>query len=536
MHDPEPIAVPEEIQDVICWSTLSEFQKSVIKQRVEGVTYREIVFEGRSFYNRQISAALRNAALGVFYNPDEFIGIPYLNSEDMNMLVHEITDAWQNGTPYDSFGAIDAAYEYRLERYAKGVDFLTRIKSNDLADTLLEKKFDPPTRSWIHSLVKQTELYLRDRRNIKLSRITACAKTIFVDFFTSFGGWIRAVSPLLFFAADETMLDVVISTKVLVPGEMREAITPTVDQFPHISVMCAHSIMGPVLPPFMIFPDLTKLPQELTDLVDSGQIDVASAPSGYMSRDTFLFWVFNFINQIEVYRKTLPDEVAGNRGLLILDGHSSRACPIGLRLLHMSKFDVLIEPSNTSHVIQQFDVGLAAPMKSKFKDVFHLQERKDREGYQTNNARIRRHAAIAVISAWSCASTLSNRLSAAKATGMYPYNPEVVYNSRFVTVPTQLQQERQNERDERRHRGIDINSKIISDPVNVDAIIEKLKQNNKFVHLCNPPTKEDGSLLNYCEMINCYLKNVHNDSRMLSPIRPKLKNDGTFQKFGASKN
>ena len=77
--------------------------------------------------------------------------------------------------------------------------FLERIKNPDLALDIWDTRFTPPTRSWIKNLINKTYLHLHDRRIIKYQRLTACSRTIFVDFFLKFGGYISAISPFLFF-------------------------------------------------------------------------------------------------------------------------------------------------------------------------------------------------------------------------------------------------------------------------------------------------------------------------------------------------
>ena len=528
----EDIELTEEIQKLLCISELTNLQKSVIKQRLDKKPYREIKWKDKMLYTRQVSAALKNASLVFPYDIGGSGGDhPYLNDFDLNQLAEDIQDEWQHGHHTDSYGALDMAFESRMERYEIARHFLERINSPDLACEIWASRFRPPTSSWIKKLILKTQLHLRDRRVIKYQRLTACSRAIFIDFFLKFGGYISAVSPLLFFAADETMLETELHTKILVPVDVREAISADLEQFPHISVMCCHSVSGKVLPPFMILPEIQKLPDELKDLAESGLIDIASAPSGYMNRDLFLFWSIIFINEVNEYRKKLSEEVADNKGLLIVDGHSSRGCPIALRLLYLAGFHVIVEPANTSHVIQQFDVGLAHPFKTAFKDKFHRLERADAEGYPSIIARLRRHAAITVISAWESASCLSNRLSAAKATGMYPYNPQVIYDSRFVTNPTPEQFERQEIRDIRRQRGIDISCKMISDPEVIGYIISKLSDNPRFAHLCMSPLQENGQPFKFSDIAAFYLTNLHNNSRMLSTIRPVPPRDTVYIKF-----
>ena len=69
---------------------------------------------------------------------------------------------------------------------------------------------------------------------------------------------------------------------------------------------------------------------------------------------------------MSLYRQTLQANIRSHRALLILDGHASRECPIGLLLLRNAKIDVLTLPGHTTHVTQMFDVILASPLKTEY--------------------------------------------------------------------------------------------------------------------------------------------------------------------------
>lgn len=87
-------------------------------------------------------------------------------------------------------------------------------------------------------------------------------------YFELYHPFLQRASPLLIFGADETMLETLLETKVIVPNDVVEAIAAEVENFPHISVMCCHSIYGAVIPPFMILPTLNQLPDDLKILAD----------------------------------------------------------------------------------------------------------------------------------------------------------------------------------------------------------------------------------------------------------------------------
>ncbi|KAK8861120.1 hypothetical protein M9Y10_012815 [Tritrichomonas musculus] len=110
---------------------------------------------------------------------------------------------------------------------------------------------------------------------------------------------------------------------------------------------------------------------ELKIYTESGQIDIGCAPAGYMNSDAFLLWSITFINHLNVYRLKFSSSIQNFKAVRILEGHSSRGCPLDLYLLTKANIEVIIEPANTSHIIQMFDVVLALPFKSTFRLIFH---------------------------------------------------------------------------------------------------------------------------------------------------------------------
>ena len=285
---------------------------------------------------------------------------------------------------------------------------------------------------------------------------------------------IERTPPFLIFGADETMLETLLNSKVIVPEGVSEAIVAQLEEFPHISVICCHSIYGDALSPFMILPTITALPDELKIFADSGQIDIACAPSGYINRDCFLFWTITFINHLNMIRMKLPSEIRNVRAALFLDGYSSRGCPIALELLDRANVEVIIEPANTSHIVQMFDVYLASPFNNHFRQIFHNLEKNDKIEFPTIISRLRNHAPQAIISAWAMASNLMNRIKSAINTGIYLINIRVVLDSPFIINLTNEQRAHQEKRDKRRKAGLDINCKILTNPDMIEIISEKV--------------------------------------------------------------
>ena len=131
-----------------------------------------------------------------------------------------------------------------------------------------------------------------------------------------------------------------------------------------------------------------------------------------------------------------------------------------------------------------FDVWLVSPFKTFFRQTFHKLAKKDRTYFPTIRSRLRNHAAIAIISAWTAASSISNRIKAACKTGIYPLNLEVVLRSRFIFNLTDEQRARQEKRDQRRMASLDINCKILTQADMIIKIKAKVSQQKRYEHLC----------------------------------------------------
>lgn len=67
----------------------------------------------------------------------------------------------------------------------------------------------------------------------------------------------------------------------------------------------------------------------------------------------------NFVSEIKMKRLTWPKEIRKKKVLLIVDGHSSRSNPNSLKLLRENDIELLILLAHLTHLLQQFDVGIA---------------------------------------------------------------------------------------------------------------------------------------------------------------------------------
>ena len=197
--------------------------------------------------------------------------------------------------------------------------------------------------------------------------------------------------------------------------------------------------------------------------------------------------------------------------LLIIDGHSSRACPLALLLLRKASIDVLILPSHTTHVLQLFDVGLVSPLKTAFSPLFWkvLKEAINNQQLPTNAPKLRYSAVMGFLDAWKVTYTHKNCLSAAKAVGLYPFDLQAPKQSVFVRDLTQAEQNAFNKR-QRRNVGRLANANFIV------SMASEIVMRAKFAHLCN---LQEYMRMRYSEVL-CIVLERHDNALLLTRVPP----------------
>jgi hypothetical protein len=189
-------------------------------------------------------------------------------------------------------------------------------------------------------------------------------------FYTQFDEFIQSFSPRYIFVADETMVDAAKGAKCITPrgGSL---ITVDFKHFPHVSAMCANNLTGIIIPPFMILPHDASAMHEFDDIVAANRAWICMTQNACQTRKSFLILTICFCNWLIVHRITNQMTAENSDCLLIVDGHTSPACPLALEIFRYFRIHALALPSHPSHICQFFDVGLANVLKRAIKS--HLQ-------------------------------------------------------------------------------------------------------------------------------------------------------------------
>ena len=360
----------------------SDNQRQIVTLKLEGNTYSQIqnimsFRTGRAVYAHHISLCLSRSALGYKWDFGIEVGnLAYLCPSDMKMLSEIVENAYQEGSALDTMEVLDEATKLKGQRLEKGLSFLSQINSNALAQRIADQTVFTPSRTWLNSVLADLDAHIRKRQLIDSRRLEAASYETIERFFLVYSRISNRIPPALLFTVDETMLDTTLRQKVVVRSGIQSVVEQGFPNMPHITGMMACNVFGQGPPPLIIFKDLRCLPDELKMFSDSHEAWFSSTPSGYMTKDMFVFWTLCFINWLSHFRLTLSSHLHNSQALIILDGHTSRENPLAMALLKKARINVLCLPSHTTHVLQIFDVSLASPLKRIFGTVFKKELKK----------------------------------------------------------------------------------------------------------------------------------------------------------------
>lgn len=499
--------------DLVNREHFSEIQIFIIQNRLKDdfMTYEELsasILEKFAFkmHDTTTQRVLKRSALNLRWTPRDSKGgsYPYLCDEDMAELESFTKDMANSddGNVY-ILDFLEKARELREKRLAKAIQFLMLCHCPKIAESIVYYENTEPSRSWINEVVEKLSIRLQKPIYIDVDRRDACSRDRLVNFYLKFKTIISETPKCLLFGADETMMSTTYRGKILLPDDDEpHSILKNEFKVPHITALCVHNVIGVHPPPFIILPGIQHLPAELNEFAESGRAWFSSSTSGWMTRDLFFLFAIHFINWLSQYRTTLSASLRDLRALLIMDGHTSRECPLALLLLRNAKVDVLIIPGHTSHVTQMFDVVLASALKSTYTKILNQMLKKSDTAKEitTYTGKVRYLAVFSFITAWDSVCTLSNCERAAAKCGYYPFNENAITTSVFVEIFSEereaLYQEKMNQRTR-----LDINSKIITDPDNLREIAEMISKSPHLAHLI------PGAIpMRYTEIINMSVK------------------------------
>lgn len=177
----------------------------------------------------------------------------------------------------------------------------------------------------------------------------------------------------------------------------------------HCTLMGCYSTTGTFIPPFFIYQG-KRIPQGIIDEAPEGSV-VGVSESGWMNEDLFYKWLGHFNDSIPPARPAL----------LIVDNHESR---FSLRIIQYCiehQLSLLLLCPNATHLMQVGDVSIHAPFKRELREQagIFLHE-------HPHTSITKYHYAEIIKPAYMKAFSPINIQSGYKATGIHPFNPDII--------------------------------------------------------------------------------------------------------------
>jgi hypothetical protein len=234
----------------------------------------------------------------------------------------------------------------------------------------IELPADSIHRHWLYGFVaRHPQLKIGKGSTLEHDRRNSCTPTAINEYFDVLEELMakNEYPPSMIANFDETMIDSSKSRpKVVTSKECKIAYSAENDALPHITLGVTIFADGSHAKTLVIYPNV-YLPAEVDEssLAQEKNLLYAGQEKGWINSQIFE----------EYCRKVIINEFASRaehfppnqRGLLLLDGHSSRANPDLLELLKSKGVDVLTFVSHSSHVLQPLDVLVFGEFKKQLR-------------------------------------------------------------------------------------------------------------------------------------------------------------------------
>jgi hypothetical protein len=183
-----------------------------------------------------------------------------------------------------------------------------------------------------------------------------------------------------------------------------------------LACICAD---GTHLPPALIYQSASSSIQDSwlqAFKPDDHRVHFASSPSGWTNNDLSLAWLK------QVFDRSTKLKAGRSYRLLILDGHGSHLTMDFIEYCDRNRILLAIYPPHSTHTLQPLDVVMFKPLSSAYSaEVAAFMERS-----QGLTSMTKRDFYPMFIAAWEASFKEATILKAFEATGLSPFNPEVI--------------------------------------------------------------------------------------------------------------
>lgn len=359
-------------------------------------------------------------------------GESYLSAINIVKFLQIINDAAVDVNCISTYLAQSVATSLRESRIKRAKLILVACGNPKLAARI--KRCEAPDLSWLKKFSEANGISVTNPQYLEEARRMFCDEKAISAFFEKHSTNLER-DPRLIWNMDETMVSSNKKFKVLIrKGHLPITMSP--GKLPHVTACISINGDGGKLKPLVILPNKATL-KGLEDFTN--YFYFASSNSGWMNKDIFLMFSLIFVSEMQHYRLLLPSAIRNAPILLLVDGHKSRINYAAAAILRIFNIDLIVFPGHCSHVIQPFDVAVASPLKSAFKEAM-LKYNMTIEPCDILKKKctrdVRKMVLSCLLTAIDQSCTHSNIKSAFRKSGIIPISKEVALSSDFTMVDT----------------------------------------------------------------------------------------------------
>ncbi|TIA33351.1 hypothetical protein D6C78_07615 [Aureobasidium pullulans] len=303
-----------------------------------------------------------------------------------------------------------------------------RLSVRQVVDWILEQDTQGFTPSHARTREMATRILRMNvvGRPIEAARINGTHPEAIQEFYLLYEDIVRRfnIQPCNTWNMDEhwTAVGVCTNSYVLASSSQRRSYVKSPESREWVSIIEIVSPAGGFARPLVIFKDTA--PQTTHFPTDTPDWLYTTSENGWTTNSKGISWLYD----IFIIPETQPKD--GQWRLLIMDGHGSHTSTEFLWICKQNKVHLLFLPANTSHVLQPLDLGVSAPLKSRYRSQTVALASLD-DALPIKKQRF--------VTCYNLAlkKTFTPRLlrTGWQAAGLYPFNPSKGPNSSQVQAP-----------------------------------------------------------------------------------------------------
>ena len=277
-------------------------------------------------------------------------------------------------------------------------------------------------KDWLNGFCKRQNLSLRTPQQCSLNRALGFNKVQCERFFDNLKECYveKGFRPHRVFNMDESGISTVPNkTPKVISSKGKKGVckVSSGERGETVTAVCCVSATGIYIPPALIFPR-KRMNDALFADAPVGSLKLIS-DTGYMTSDLFLQWLEHFA--------THAKPCSNDAVLLVMDNHASHCSLASVMFCREHHITLLTLPPHASHVLQPLDKGFFGPLKTAYSA--------EVEKWMVNHhgQRVTLYQISGLFkAAYSRTATVEKAEKAFAATGISPFNPDVITQDQFA--------------------------------------------------------------------------------------------------------